>query len=76
MVAAESQRLIAGGADYSHGLLYRRFMRTCFRRVIQSRAVFTLPRWQDSSNAWFEVELALRAGIPVFEYETGVRVVR
>lgn len=76
MVAAESKRLIAEGKDYSRGLLYRRFMRTCFRRVLQSRAVFCLPGWEDSKNAWFEVELALRAGIPVFEYETGVRVVR
>lgn len=75
-VKAESDRLIAIGGDYSQGPLYMRHMRTCFRRVLQSRAIFALSGWHTSPNARFEINLAQRAGIPVFEYETGVPIVR
>lgn len=75
-VGAESQALLNAGKDYARGKLYQRHMRTCFRHVLQSRALFCLPGWQKSQNASFEVELALRAGIDVYEYESGLRIVR
>lgn len=76
IVAAESRQMIERGQDYSTGPLYVQHMRTCFRRVLQSRALFALPGWHMSKNAEFEIDLALRAGIPVYEWTGGLRIVR
>jgi len=50
---------------------YQRFLRNDVTAVAAADCVFVLPGWEKSRGATFEVSIARKLGIPVYDYETG-----